>query len=451
MFFKQGLGHQSIVAIYQGICSRSSHRSTRMQAGPVQDNTAIQQWHFNILAVKVYDEDAIVTAAYKAEVLQAHPDRNHTCVNAVVKTQMLNEAKSLLLDKQKRENFERKCLSGVTNSNVDKGDIVMIHSLATKKYNLTYGRVVSVNLGNVFEKKFTVKTQHSCVQYDTTHVDDSAIINVSCSMIKQRLSRVYGEPERNAADKQWSEHYVKNDSVIIKNVEEAPWYNNMEATIVGYNHDLMRFNVVLGGRELAFMPHNIFLSKVSLEDAEAKLKEAERTLTAKRWSMYWKKDDRVMINNVHFKYDGMEATIVGYNHDMMSFDVLLDGQELAFMPQNIFSPNVVRHAASVGEGAARTAYRAKSHTAPSAVEYSVGQSVEVLWRNDCGGDAGKARKITWHVGMISAIHHEGSVVASYDVEMPQSFVKQPRAIIFNVKPKEIQPKRKRGKRERAPQ
>jgi DnaJ-class molecular chaperone len=91
-----------------------------MQAGPVQDNTAVQQWHFNILAVKVYDEDAIVTAAYKAEVLQAHPDRNHTCVNAVVKTQMLNEAKSLLLDKQKRENFERKCLSGVTNSNVDK-------------------------------------------------------------------------------------------------------------------------------------------------------------------------------------------------------------------------------------------------------------------------------------------------------------------------------------------
>ena len=78
-------------------------------------------------------------------------------------------------------------------------------------------------------------------------------------------------------------------------------------------------------------------------------------------------------------------------------------------------------------------------------------SVEVLWRNDIGGDAGKARKITWHVGVIRAIHYEGSVVATYDVEMPQSFMKQPRVIIFGVKPKEIQPKRKRGKRERAPQ
>ena len=272
-----------------------------MQAGPVQDHTAIQQWHFNILAVNVCDEDAVVTAAYRAEVLQSHPDRNNTCVNAVVTTQMLNEAKSLLLDKQKRENFEEKCLSGVTNASVDKGDIVMIHSLATKKYNLTYGRVVSVNLGNIFEEKFTVKTQHSCVQYDTTYLDDSAVINVSSSMTKQRLSRVYGEPERNAADIKWSKYYVENDSVVIKNVEEAPWYNNMEATIVGYNHDLMRFNVVLGGHELAFMPQNIFLSKVSLEDVEAQrtevqVKEAERTLAANRWSMRWKKDDRVMIS-----------------------------------------------------------------------------------------------------------------------------------------------------------
>ena len=430
-----------------------------MEAGPVQDNREIQQWHFNILGLKVYDEDATVTAAYKAQVVQSHPDRNHTCVNAVVKMQMLNEAKSLLLmmmiiNKQKRENFERMCLSGVTNCGVHQGDIVMIHSLSTKKYNLTYGRVLSVNLGNLFEMKFTVKTQHSCVQYDTTYVDDSAIINVSYSMIKQPLSRVYGKPERNAADRHWSKYYVKNDRVVIKNVQEAPWYDNMEATIVGYNHDLMRFNVVLGGRELAFMPHNIFLSRVSLEDAEAQskeaqAKEAERTLAANRWSMRWKKDDKVMINNVHVKYNGTEATIVGYNHDMMSFVVLLDGQELAFMPHNIFSPNVVRHAGSVGEGAARTAYPAKSHTAPSAVEYSVGQSVEVQWRNDCGGHAGKARKITWHVGRIRAIRHEGSVVTSYDVEMPQLFVKQPGAIIFDVKLNEIQPKRKRGKRERA--
>jgi len=268
-----------------------------MEAGPVQDNTAIQEWHFNILAVKVYDEDATVTAAYRAEVLQAHPNRNHTGVNAVVKTQMLNEAESVLLNKQKRKNFERKCLSGVTNSDVGKGDSVMIHSLATKHYNLTFGRVVSDNLGNMFEKKFTVTTQHSCVQYDTTHVDD----NVSYLIMQPRLGRVYGEPERKAAGKQWSKYYVKNDSVIIKNVEEGPWYNNMEATIMGYNHDLMRFNVVLGGHELALMPQNIFLSKVSLEDVEAQrtevqVKEAERTLAANRWSMRWKKDDRVMIS-----------------------------------------------------------------------------------------------------------------------------------------------------------
>jgi len=427
-----------------------------MEAGLLHDNTAIQEWHFNIMAVKVSDNDATVTAAYKAEIMRAHPDRNRAGVNAVVKTQMLNEAKSVLLSKQKREHFERKLRSGVTNSSVNKGDIVMIHSLATKHYNLAYGRVVSDNLGNIFEHKFTVTTQHSCVQYNTTHVDDSATFNVSYSVMNQRLSRVYGEPERKAADRQWSKYYVKNDSVIIKNVEEAPWYNNMEATIMGYNHDLMRFNVMLGGHELAFMPHNIFLSKVSLEDTEAQrtetqVKETERTLAANRWSMRWKKDDRVMINNANFKYNGMEATIVGYNHDLMSFDVLLDGQGLAFMPHNIFPLKVVLQAASVGEGAARTATRAKSPIAPSAVEYSVGMSVEVLWRNDSGGDAGKARKITWHVGVIKAIHHEGSVVASYDVEMPQSFVKKPSAIIFDVKPNEIQPKRKRGKRERAPQ
>jgi len=206
-----------------------------MWAAPAQDNRTIQEWHFNILGLKVSADDAAVNNSYRAQILLAHPDRNMTGVNTVAKAQMLIEAKTLLLNKMKRMQFESTWTTDLQLPDFKKNDIVKIHSLRRAKYNYVYGRLVSDNLlGDDEDVKFTVKMMHLWSQYDREKsvVDDSETFNIVSTLLESRLIRVYGEPERAQAGSRWSTYYAKDDRVTIKNVEEAPWYNDTEATIV---------------------------------------------------------------------------------------------------------------------------------------------------------------------------------------------------------------------------
>jgi len=246
-------------------------------AAHARDYKPIEEWHLNILGVNVRADNATVNKAYKTQILQAHPDRNGTTINATTKTQMLNEAKELLFNKEKRTRFEDEFVlkDNMSIADIQKHDIICMHSLATatEKYNCMYGQVVSAyDDPNDDEADVTcdIKTQHSRRQYDVYSAgDDGGVIRVSSGMFAERLRRVYGEPEHQESNKLWSTYYAKDDRVTINNVQEAPWYNGMETTIVGYNYDLMRFDVLLCGQVLAFMPHSISVSKVRVETAEA--------------------------------------------------------------------------------------------------------------------------------------------------------------------------------------
>ena len=437
-----------------------------MWAQPAKDHTDIAQWHFNILGVEVSVDDATINTAYRAQIFQAHPDRKNAKKNALRKSQMLNEAKSVLMDEAKRRKFERGWDSLVCEQNFERDDIVMLQSLSNERYKYKYARVVSDNLGCSFEKKFTVKTQHACAQYHTAYASDSSIVNVTSSILQRRLMRVYGDPERRVASRQWSNYYKKGDVVLVQDVEEAPWYNDMEAIIVGYNEDLMRFDVELDGERLSFLPHNISTSrKVSDAPSEQSEKEMLDNLVreckeaAERWADYYAIGDWVTI--CHDKetpeFNGRLARVLFYEHETMYYHVMLDEDELEFMPHNL-SPAPAPAAApaaapapaqapAAAPAAAPAPARAPAPAAPpAATEFGVGQSVEVRWRNDTGdAQGGSARRTTWHVGVVEAVVREGGVVVSYDVRMPGTFAKEPGSLI-RAAIRDIQPKRKRGKR-----
>jgi len=57
-----------------------------MWAAKAQDDKRIELWHFNILGVNVSTDEATIKQAYKGHIVQAHPDRNGSTNNAVVKT-----------------------------------------------------------------------------------------------------------------------------------------------------------------------------------------------------------------------------------------------------------------------------------------------------------------------------------------------------------------------------
>ena len=247
-----------------------------MWAKAAENKTAIAEWHFNILGVDVTADDATVNAAYRVQMLLAHPDRKNAIANALIKTQMLNEEKALLLDPKKRQRFEDGWNSRARGgaSRIEEHDIVMLQSFRNHQYNYKFARVVSENLGSMFDTKYTVTTQHSCAQYNTAYASKSATFNVASSAMQVvRLVRVYGEAERHVAEARWSKYYKKDDVVTINSVEEAPWYNGQEARIVGYNEDLMRFDVQHDGKSLAFLPHNLSISRKCIPDAPSEQSE----------------------------------------------------------------------------------------------------------------------------------------------------------------------------------
>jgi hypothetical protein len=234
-----------------------------MWARSAQDHRTIKEWHFNILGLKVSADDAAVKQSYRAQILLTHPDRNTSGVNTDAKTQMLNEAKTVLLNKSKRKEFEGTWIRHSFSAPINKNDIVKLHSLQNAKYNYIYGRVLSDNLAEepIFNMKYTIQPLHLHSQYykGESTTNESECVNIAWGACNRAAIRVYGEPERVQASSRWSTYFAKDDRVTIKNVEEAPWYNETEATIVAYNNDLMRFDVSVAGKIISLMPHNLYL------------------------------------------------------------------------------------------------------------------------------------------------------------------------------------------------
>jgi hypothetical protein len=376
------------------------HPTHSMWARSAQDDRTIEEWHFNILGLKVSADDAAVTKSYRAQILLAHPDRNMTGVNTAAKTQMLNEARTLLLNKTKRLQFEKKWTTHSMSDTIKKNDIVKIHSLSLAKYNYIYGRVVSDNLAEepIFNMKYTIQPLHLHSQYDTreSKTKDGECVNIVWGAYNRAAGRVYGDPERVQALSRWSKYFAKDDRVTIKNVEEAPWYNETEATIVGYNNDLMRFDVLVDGKTLSLMPHNLYL----LQQPAVRLASPARVASP-----------------VRSVSPAQAASPVR-----------------SVSPAQAASPGVTEPAAS---------------DVPGGFQYSVGETVEVRWKNAGQDVNGKARRFTWHVAVIIVINFKGDAVSSYDVEMPDTFTKQPGAILREVCCKHLHKRRKRGKRLKA--
>ena len=195
-----------------------------MQAPIAEDNREIQEWHFNILCLNMSANNAAVKTSYRA----LHPNKNIQGMNTVAKTQMLNEAKALLLNKQKRMDFEETWTEDWILADIKKNNIVKIHSLRTaKQHNYTYGRVVSDNLAREhhWDKKLTVQTLPLQSHYDRgeSAAHDSETFNVSALMFKRRLTRVYGEPERRDTSMRFSTYHAKDELVTIN----LMWFGSM--------------------------------------------------------------------------------------------------------------------------------------------------------------------------------------------------------------------------------
>jgi len=389
-------------------------------------------------------DNTALNKSYKAQMLLVHPDRNPMGVDTSAKTKMLNEAKTLLLIKEKRKQFESKWLSDLSATAIEKDDIVKLQLLNTKKYNYTYGRVVSENLAeqSFMRRTYDIQILHLHSHYDSGNSatkDEIIRLKWYSWECERTVSRVYAEPERLLTATQWSTYYARDDRVTIKNVVEAPWYNDMEACIKGYNRDLMRFDVWVGGALRSFMPHNLVLSQEHLADVRC---HEQRVESEVRWSTYYAKDDRVTIKNS--RYNDADATIVQYDSWSMCFEVLLAGELLAFMPHHIRRASTLAPAEALPSPP--EVQEAEECVMPAVMEYSVSEVVEVRWQNAGADLVGKARKVTWHVAVVIVLNFHEDVVSSYDVRMPDTFSKQPGAIMREVSSKHLQKRRKRGKR-----
>ena len=118
-------------------------------APPAREEGKLEDWHFDILGVNSDASDAQVRKAYKEVILRFHPDKTG---NADVAKQ-LNEAKTKLLDQEKRAEYTREGREPVsehewslpfTYANMLKpGDIVVIHGVENSlHYNHMHGRVM---------------------------------------------------------------------------------------------------------------------------------------------------------------------------------------------------------------------------------------------------------------------------------------------------------------------
>lgn len=101
-------------------------------APPAREEGKLEGWHFDILGLNSDASDAQVYKVYKEQMLRFHPDKTGNGDAA----KLLNEAKTKLLDQEKRAEYMREAREhgwprSVCNTDAPKqGDIVVIRGVA---------------------------------------------------------------------------------------------------------------------------------------------------------------------------------------------------------------------------------------------------------------------------------------------------------------------------------
>jgi len=362
------------------------------------NDTSLEEWHFVLLGLNFRPNEDMVNTAYKQQMRVYHPDKNNASIESTKRSQMINEAKELILNTTKRMQFEIVMQSykplGV-GLDVGFNDIVLLKPIHQTGHQFIYGRVVALDATS-----YTVAPQNLRRQFELDSPNSLLRLKIpryshrSSSIPNPSIRREYGEHERQRSNDQWASYFKADDIVTVDNVKEAPWFNGARAVITSYDRDLMRFQVRIdgpGGRVLAFMPHNI--------------KKAAAT-------------------EVHTEKDPESDKIIGdRNREIDRLNAYIDRIKQ-------------EHRAEILE---QSTFRACVEFRPS-----VGESVEVRWDNGTDRCLG-ARKTTWHVGVVTSVRDSDSSETTYDIKMNAwSFGHS--GVMHDVRIVDIKAKRKCGKR-----
>ena len=252
----------------------------------------VKDWHFDILQVGTDATKEDIMRSYRSKIRGLHPDRRNSIPELLRWAQMLNDAKEALCDEEAREVDRRRRMCFDFSFNLlCAGDIVNLVAMKDPRYGRMHARVQGLEHGKVLVQPQLVPSQWSA------HARTSAANQLHPIYVPTgKCRRLYGERERAENHAKWSEYFEPGSLVKISNVEEAPWYNGLEAQVVGYDRDLMRFNLKLtqygsGSEHVALQPHNIRLVGLDMQtcaqpsqqqpcEVEARAQDAEQAKCA---------------------------------------------------------------------------------------------------------------------------------------------------------------------------
>ena len=254
----------------------------------------VKDWHFDILQVGTDATKEDIMRSYRSKIRGVHPDRRNSTPELMRWAQMLNDAKEALCDEEARERDRHRRVTRVGDDCQDllkEDDIVDLVGVKDPRYGRMHARVQGFEGGKVLVQPQLVPSQWSA------HARTSAANQLHPIYVPTgKCRRLYGERERAENHAKWSEYFEPGSLVKISNVEEAPWYNGLEAQVVGYDRDLMRFNLKLtqygsGSEHVALQPHNIRLVGLDMQtcaqpsqqqpcEVEARAQDAEQAKCA---------------------------------------------------------------------------------------------------------------------------------------------------------------------------
>src|SRR5215469_18576801 len=95
--------------------------------------------YYDILGVERGADDAGLKSAFKKLAMEHHPDRNNGCLDAAERFKEINEAYSVLSDKQKRAAYDRYGHAGV-NGNGQAG-FTDVHDIFNEVFGDVFGEM----------------------------------------------------------------------------------------------------------------------------------------------------------------------------------------------------------------------------------------------------------------------------------------------------------------------
>jgi molecular chaperone DnaJ len=115
--------------------------------------------YYEILGVERGADDAALKSAFKKLAMEHHPDRNGGCLDAEARFKEINEAYSVLCDRQKRAAYDRFGHAGV---NGNGGGMADVHDI----FNEVFGDVFGDMFGRGQQRRPTGPTRGADLRYD---------------------------------------------------------------------------------------------------------------------------------------------------------------------------------------------------------------------------------------------------------------------------------------------